>query len=203
VTLPNFIHEEKLLAKGCAYIAGVDEAGRGPLAGPVVAAAVIFAPHKKIKGLKDSKLLTPKFREEIYHEILANSKCVGIGIVSERIIDKINILQATLLAMHRAISRLAVVPHHVLIDGINKVNSLVTPQTTIIEGDNISASIAAASVVAKVTRDRIMKNLSVLFPDYGLEQHMGYGTEKHLKALKGRGPLPIHRKTFAPVREES
>ncbi len=203
MALPNFHREQKLLEQGCALVAGVDEAGRGPLAGPVVAAAVIFSPHVKIKGLKNSKLLTPKFREELFEQIVSASKSFGIGVVSERVIDEINILQASLLAMHIAISKLSVAPHHILIDGINKVKSIAIPQTTIIEGDNISASIAAASVVAKVTRDRIMRGLDTMFPDYGLSRHMGYGTEEHLAALKKNGPLPIHRRTFAPVRDQS
>ena len=196
---PSFEYEKRIKNRGFKLIAGVDEAGRGPLAGPVVAAAVIFTSTKKIKGLKDSKKLSPSTRERLYQEILDIATSVGVGIVSEQVIDEFNILNATLLAMHEAIQRLSATPDHILIDGKKILQWLAITQTAVPYGDNISATIAAASIVAKVTRDRIMNRLSNIYPGYGFSRHKGYGTAEHIKILKRRGPLPIHRKTFQPV----
>jgi ribonuclease HII len=198
---PSLRYERNLLKKGFGYVAGVDEVGRGPLAGPVVAAAVILPPDKKIKGIKDSKQLPQALREELYHKIFAHSIGVSIGVVSERIIDEINILNATYLAMRDAISRLPVCPDHVLVDGKGRIRSLDTIQTSITSGDDISTSIAAASIIAKVTRDRIMDRLEVIYPGYNFAGHKGYGTEEHLRILKKKGPSPIHRRSFEPVSE--
>ncbi|AKI97949.1 ribonuclease HII [Kosmotoga pacifica] len=177
-------------------VAGIDEAGRGPLAGPVVAAAVIL--DKPIPGLYDSKNLNRQTRKELYDEIIATAT-VGVGIASAEEIDLYNILKATRLAMIRAVENLAVRPDFVIIDGRSlKVN---VKGTCVVSGDKKSASIAAASIVAKVTRDRIMEKLHHLFPQYGFEVHKGYGTKEHIKALKQYGPSLWHRLTFKPVKE--
>ncbi|OAA28004.1 ribonuclease HII [Kosmotoga arenicorallina S304] len=177
-------------------IAGIDEAGRGPLAGPVVAAAVIL--QREIPGLYDSKSLSKKEREFLFSEIL-NSSIVGIGFASEEEIDLFNILKATRLAMTRAVSRLSLHPDYVLIDG--RSLSVNIRGTCIVSGDKKSASIAAASIIAKVTRDRIMEKLDELFPYYGFNSHKGYGTQAHLEALRKNGPSLWHRLTFKPVKE--
>jgi len=181
-------------------IAGVDEAGRGPLAGPVIACAVILDVNKPISGLRDSKLLSPKKRELLFAEITQNCLSYAIGRADVLEIDKINILQATLLAMERAINALAVKPEKVLIDGTHcpKINYCME---AIIGGDNLIPAISAASIIAKVTRDREMIELDKLFPEYGFAQHKGYGTKEHLLALRKYGPTSIHRRSFAPVND--
>ncbi|MCX5725817.1 MAG: ribonuclease HII [Candidatus Saganbacteria bacterium] len=188
--------ESFLRANGIRYIAGIDEAGRGPLAGPVVAAAVIL-PHKTIiRGLDDSKKLSPKKREKLYIEIQKKAVSIGVGIVSEKVIDRINILQATLRAMHEAVERLSITPEHILVDGDKKIPSLSLNQTAIPKGDSKCSSIAAASIIAKVTRDRIMVKLDAEYPGFGFAIHKGYGTKAHKKALRKYGRSPIHRLSF-------
>lgn len=176
-------------------IAGVDEAGRGPLAGPVVSAAVIFPPGRYIEGINDSKKLTEKQREELFPLILENAAAYSVAAASHGIIDNINILQASLYAMKTAVSRLSVPPDLILIDG-NKVFNYETPAVAVVKGDSKSFSIAAASIIAKVVRDRIMKRLDRYYPDYLWEKNKGYPTKEHIGAVKEFGPSPLHRKTF-------
>ena len=181
-------------------IAGVDEAGRGPWAGPVVAAAVVLPRGARIRGLNDSKKLSSKKRDELFIEISRRTPSVGVGIISQDVIDDVNILEATFLAMKEAISRLSGAPELVLVDGW-PIPGLNIRQCAIIGGDGKSAVIAAASIIAKVTRARIMTEYSVKYPQYSFEKHKGYGTKEHRKALARYGPCPLHRKSFAPVRE--
>ena len=180
---------------GLRLICGVDEAGRGPLAGPVCAAAVILPEHLQIPGLNDSKKLTDKKRRELFPVIQEQAIAYGIGLASESEIDEINILQATFLAMRRALDQLTVRPEIALIDG-NRETDFGLPVKTVVKGDSLSANIAAASVLAKVTRDNIMVELAQQYPEYGFEIHKGYGTKAHYQALRTYGPCPIHRKTF-------
>jgi ribonuclease HII len=180
------------------YIAGVDEVGRGPLAGPVVTAAVILDPNKPIDGLMDSKKLTEKRREQLEPIIKANAVAWSLGRCEVEEIDEINILQATLLAMKRAVERLAIQPTHVLVDG-NKAPDLDCAVTTIIKGDQSEQCIAAASILAKVARDREMVEMDKLYPDYGFAKHKGYPTKQHQQALMELGVTNIHRKSFKPV----
>ena len=180
---------------GLHVICGVDEAGRGPLAGPVCAAAVILPEHLQIPGLNDSKKLTDKKRRELFPVIQQQAIAYGIGLASEAEIDEINILQATFLAMRRALSQLSIRPEIALIDG-NRETDFGLPVKTVVKGDSLSANIAAASVLAKVTRDNIMVELAQQYPEYGFEIHKGYGTKAHYEALRTYGPCPIHRKTF-------
>ena len=180
---------------GMHLICGVDEAGRGPLAGPVCAAAVILPEHLQIPGLNDSKKLTDKKRRELFPVIQEQAVAYGIGLASEQEIDEINILQATFLAMRRALDQLTVRPEIALIDG-NRETDFGLPVKTVVKGDSLSANIAAASILAKVTRDNIMVELAQKYPEYGFEIHKGYGTKAHYEALRTYGPCPIHRKTF-------
>jgi ribonuclease HII len=203
----KFRHEYALVQQGLQVIAGVDEAGRGPLAGPVVAGAVIFPSSwvlsglpKKLKGLNDSKQLTHQEREIFYQEISTRDDVLwGVGIVEVELIDRINILQATHRAMNIALAELKVKPEHVLVDGL-PVKSITFPQTALVDGDALSFSIAAASVVAKVTRDRLMVQYHQQFPMYGFADHKGYATPEHYAAIKLHGPCSIHRQSFAPFR---
>lgn len=181
--------------QGYLSLAGIDEAGRGPLAGPVVAAACILNPDKPILGLNDSKKLTPSSRERLYNQIVEHAICWQIGICDHEIVDKINILQATCEAMRCAIRGLTVVPGLLLIDAV-KLEGVEPPIWPIIRGDALSVSIAAASILAKVTRDRMMDEFDQLYPGYGFSQHKGYGTKMHYDALLEHGPCPIHRRTF-------
>lgn len=180
-------------------VAGVDEAGRGPWAGPVVAAAVILDPARVPKGLDDSKKLSPQMREWLYDAIQDSAIAFGVGVVEAHEIDEINILRATFNAMGDAVRRLSIAPSLVLVDG-NRSPEFPCPSRTIVNGDSISDSIAAASVVAKVTRDRIMRQRAIAFPQYGFDKHKGYGTALHAEALKTFGPCTEHRLSFAPVR---
>lgn len=180
---------------GLNVICGVDEAGRGPLAGPVCAAAVILPKHLQIPGLNDSKKLTDKKRRELFPVIQQQAIAYGIGLASEAEIDEINILQATFLAMRRALSQLSIRPEIALIDG-NRETDFGLPVKTVVKGDSLSANIAAASVLAKVTRDNIMVELAQQYPEYGFEIHKGYGTKAHYEALRTYGPSPIHRRSF-------
>ena len=193
---PDYAFETEAGAPS-ALVCGVDEAGRGPLAGPVVAAAVILDPAHLPAGLNDSKKLTAARREALYDLIHAQAH-VGVGMASVEEIDRINILAASMLAMARAVAALPSTPAHALIDG-NRSPELPCPATPIVKGDGRSLSIAAASIVAKVTRDRMMVEMAAAFPAYGFERHMGYGTKQHLAALEKDGPCPHHRKSFAPV----
>lgn len=179
-------------------VAGVDEAGRGPLAGPVVAAAVILDARHPIKGLNDSKKLTALRREKLFDEIRAKALCCSIGEASVHEIDELNILQATLLAMRRAVEGLRLKPGLVLVDG-NRLPLLRVRAEAIIKGDALVPAISAASILAKVTRDRWCAELDALYPEYGFAGHKGYGTAEHLAALQAHGACPQHRKTFAPV----
>jgi ribonuclease HII len=195
----GFRYEKKLRAVGIARIAGVDEAGRGALAGPVVAAAVILPERFRHRKLNDSKQLAPELREEIYQELIANTEIRwAVGIIDSIEIDQINILRATHKAMRAAIEALTNPPEHVLIDGL-PVFPFPFPQTAIIDGDCLSLSIAAASVIAKVTRDMMMRDFCARFPEYCFGQHKGYSTELHLTKLHEFGPCPIHRRSFEPV----
>lgn len=187
--------EDGFYAEGVTYICGIDEAGRGPLAGPVCAAAVILPEHLQIPGLTDSKKLTDKKRRELYPIIKEQAIAYGIGFASEKEIDEINILQATFLAMQRALDQLSVRPDLALIDG-NREKDFGLPVKTVVKGDSLSANIAAASVLAKVTRDDLMEKMALEYPQYQFEIHKGYGTKAHYAALTEHGPSPIHRMTF-------
>lgn len=188
-------YERELWASGCRYIAGVDEVGRGPLAGPVVTAAVILPEDFDLLGVDDSKKLTPKKRDELFEKIKEAAVCWAIGRREPGRIDEINILNATKEAMLDAVNGLSVRPDHVLIDAV-KLPSLDIPQTSLIHGDALSVSIAAASILAKVTRDREMEEMAKIWPGYSFEKNKGYGTKAHYEGLKALGPCPIHRKTF-------
>ncbi|WP_448934690.1 ribonuclease HII [Hydrogenophaga sp.] len=179
-------------------IAGVDEAGRGPLAGPVVAAAVILDDRSPIKGLADSKQLTQRKRERLYDEIRAKALCCSVAHASVEEIDQLNILQATLLAMRRAVQGLRLKPAKVLVDG-NRLPPLDVLAEAIVCGDALVPSISAASILAKVTRDRLLCELHLQYPEYGFDRHKGYGTAQHMRALQMHGPLAVHRRSFAPV----
>lgn len=187
--------EDENYAQGVEVICGVDEAGRGPLAGPVCAAAVILPPHVQIPGLNDSKKLSDKRRRELFPVICEQALAYGIAFATEQEIDEINILQATFLAMERALAQLTIRPDLALIDG-NRQKDFGLPVKTVVKGDSLSANIAAASVLAKVTRDDFMVRQAERFPEYGFEIHKGYGTKVHYAALEQYGPCPIHRKTF-------
>ena len=191
-------YEAQAWRAGIARIAGLDEAGRGPLAGPVVAAAVILAPDRRVRKLCDSKLLTPERREALFHAITTHAVGVGVGIVDQATIDRVNILQATRLAMLEALRQLAVAPDLVITDFV-KLPGLTCPQRNLVNGDARCATVAAASIIAKVTRDRLMVEADQQFPEYGFARHKGYATVQHLAALDRHGPCPLHRRTFAGV----
>ncbi len=195
-----FAHRRALVAQGCRRVAGVDEVGVGPLAGPVVAAAVILNDRVELPGLDDSKKLSAPQREQLDRAIREQSLAVGIGAAAPDEIDRINILQATLRAMQRAVGALAASPDHVLVDA-RTIPGVVVGQTALIGGDGRDGSIAAASIVAKVHRDRLMQRYAETHPGYGLDRHMGYATAEHLDALRRLGPTPIHRRSFQPVRD--
>lgn len=187
--------EDEFYGKGHTVICGVDEAGRGPLAGPVCAAAVILPQHLQIPGLNDSKKLTDKKRRELFPLIKEQALAYGIGFATHQEIDEINILQATYLAMERALEQLDVKPDLALIDG-NRAKDFGVPVQTVVKGDSLSANIAAASILAKVTRDDLMLDMAKEYPSYGFEVHKGYGTKAHYEALCALGPCAIHRMTF-------
>lgn len=194
------IHERLALRQGFANIAGIDEAGRGPLAGPVVAAAVILPLGEDIPGVTDSKKLSAGQREVLFAVVQQRAVAVGVGIADAALIDRINILQATLDAMKQAVAGLAIAPDYLLIDGITPVPMNIA-QKTLKKGDSLSLSIAAASIVAKVTRDRLMVEMDKEYPGYGFAGHKGYGSAAHMAAIAQLGPCAIHRKTFRGVRE--
>ncbi len=199
--MPCGLRFEKLLwSKGVSLVAGIDEAGRGPLAGPVVAAVAVLPAKFSLAGLNDSKQLAEEFREELFEALTANGAlvCYGVGIAEPAEIDRFNILRATFLAMQRAIAALPIQPEHLLIDGL-PVPVFQQPQTAIVGGDGKSKSIAAASVIAKVTRDRMMRKWHSEFPQYSFDRNKGYGTREHLESLQIHGPCPIHRRSFEPV----
>ncbi|MCX5686076.1 MAG: ribonuclease HII [Candidatus Omnitrophica bacterium] len=191
-------HEKRLNSQGLRLIAGIDEAGRGPLAGPVVAGAVILKNFDFKEDIDDSKKLSPKKRERAYREILDHA-IVGVGIIDEKTIDRINIYRATIRAMQEAVDNLMTKPEYVLVDGRMKLPTKC-PIKCIVGGDSKSLSIAAASIVAKVTRDRIMVKYDSIYPQYGFARHKGYGTKFHMAALEEHGPSPIHRFSFHPVK---
>ena len=191
-------YENECYSRGIELIAGVDEVGRGPLAGPVVAAAVILPKGSKIPGLNDSKKIPKSKHKEIYEAVLKEAIAIGIGVKDNQVIDQVNIYEATKLAMMEAIGQLDPQPQHLLIDAMKL--DLSIPQTSIIKGDANSLSIAAASIVAKVTRDQMMEDLDQLYPGYDFAQNAGYGTAKHLAGLQKLGVTPIHRRSFEPVK---
>lgn len=197
---PNLRYERKLWRDGLLAIAGVDEAGVGPMAGPVVAAAVIFEPEMFIRGVNDSKQLKPEEREEYFTKIHQRALAIGVGVAGQGEIDELNIFWATMVASRRAIVSLLQTPDHVLVDG-RRIPELKLPQTRIVGGDRKSFCIAAASIIAKVTRDRMMVEYDVQFPGYGFARHKGYCTPEHFEVLERLGPSPLHRRSFAPVWE--
>lgn len=197
--VPDFCRENRLALEGLWPVAGIDEVGRGCLAGPVAAAAVILDPADLPEGLNDSKRLRAAVREELYEEIIGRALSVSVAFMSAADIDRINIRQASLAAMRHALAALAVVPRYVLIDGNDLPRDLICPAETIMKGDASSASIAAASIVAKVARDRLMAQLCRNYPAYGFSRHVGYGTKEHLTALAKHGPSPYHRLSFSPL----
>jgi ribonuclease HII len=188
-------YENRLWRQGVRFVAGIDEAGRGPLAGPVVAAAVVFPEGVFIAGMDDSKKLSPNQREDLFNKIKNKALSVATGIVSEKEIDRMNILQATFKAMRMAVGSLSVRPEHLLVDG-RALPEKFYPQTPLVRGDQKSFSIAAASIVAKVTRDRMMVDLDALYPEYGFARHKGYGTKEHVEGIRKHGLCEIHRKSF-------
>lgn len=194
--MPDFLYENTAKQKGFTYVCGVDEAGRGPLAGPVCAAAVILKEDAVIKGLDDSKKLTEKKREELFDIIIEQSVAYGIAFASVEEIEEVNILGATYVAMCRAIEKLSIKPDYVLIDGNRYPPMLKTEGETIVKGDSKSMSIAAASVLAKVSRDRLLLEYAKRYPQYSFEKHKGYGTKAHIEAIKRYGVLDIHRPSF-------
>ena len=187
--------EDEFYAQGIQVICGIDEAGRGPLAGPVCAAAVILPAHLDFPGLTDSKKLTDKRRRELFPLIKEQAIAYGIGLASQQEIDEINILQATFLAMERALAQLSVRPDLALVDG-NREKDLGVPVKTVVKGDSLSANIAAASILAKVTRDDMMLDIAKQYPEYGFDIHKGYGTKAHYEALRAHGASPVHRNSF-------
>lgn len=192
-------YEKKLWKKGADFIAGIDEVGRGPLAGPVVSAAVILPKDYCNKKIRDSKKLSPLQREKLFPDIIKNAITFSFGCVDAQVIDKINILRATFESMYRAIDKLKVLPEHILVDGY-EIPGLPIPQTGIKKGDNLCFSIAAASIIAKVFRDRIMELYDLEFPIYKFSENKGYGTKYHIETLLKFGPCRIHRKSFNPLK---
>jgi ribonuclease HII len=191
-------HDDSLRKKGFLRIAGIDEAGRGPLAGPVVAAAVILQEGIRIDGLRDSKKVPEKERESLFHEIRKSSSDIGIGIVGHDDIDLLNILRATRLAMQHAVSKLSTPPDLLIIDAVS-LPSVSIKQLSPVKGESVSASVAAASIIAKYTRDRIMLDYHEQYPQYNFSKHKGYATKEHLEMIRIHGPCPIHRKSFCRV----
>lgn len=201
---PTFQEELTLWQQGKKYVAGIDEAGRGPLAGPVVAAAVMFPEVIKkpwAKQVADSKLVTEKRREYLYGRITGIAVCFGVGVIDARTIDMVGIAKATRLAMKAAVKQLAPAPDYLLIDYFS-LPEVKIAQKGVIEGDGLCFSIACASIIAKVTRDRLMCEMDDIYPGYHFTDHKGYGTKKHLECLRKLGPSPIHRSSFTPVREQ-
>lgn len=195
----DLVYEKKLARRGFKLVAGVDEVGRGPLAGHVVAAAVVLSIDCKLQGLADSKKLSPKQREELFPKIKRQAVSVGVGRVSHKLIDRLGIGKANLLVMKKAVEKLKVAPDYLLVDGErNKIDSSI-PQRGISGGDRKCASIAAASIIAKVTRDKLMMRYHKKYPQYRFDRHKGYGTKEHMRTIRKYGPCPIHRRSFYPV----
>ena len=188
--------EKEFFDKGVKYIAGIDEAGRGPLAGPVVIASVILAPDSMIEGINDSKKIAENKREKLYDMITQEAISYGVGIVYQDEIDEINILQATKKGLTMAIQQMEIKPNIILVDALNGIDTLGIPYKSIIKGDAKCYSISAASIIAKVTRDRIMREWDKVYPQYGFSSHKGYGTAKHIAAIKEYGPCSLHRRSF-------
>ena len=188
--------ENELYSKGFNKICGIDEAVRGPLAGPVVVAAVVMPQDSMIEGVNDSKKVSEKKREKLYDEIIESAISWGVAIIDQKEIDDINILNATKKGLTEALMQLSEKPDIILVDALNKIDTLGIPYQSIIKGDAKSYSIAAASIIAKVTRDRIMRQWDEIYPEYGFEKHKGYGTKAHIEVIKNNGICPIHRKTF-------
>ena len=191
-------YEKKYWKSGKKYLAGIDEAGRGPLAGPVAAAAVILPQNVDLPEVTDSEKISEKKRESLFDEIYNTALSIGVGVVHEEVIDKKNILQATYQAMRHSLGQLSISPEVILVDG-NKADIKHYKQESIIDGDQKSLSIAAASIIAKVTRDRMMRQFDIVFPEYGFAKHKGYGTKQHIEAIQKSKATPIHRKSFKPV----
>lgn len=189
-------YENKLYETGLAYIAGIDEAGRGPLAGPVTVGVVIMKPESFIEGINDSKKISETKREKLYDEITKEALDWSVGIVDQNEIDEINILNATKKALTKALDGLKIKPERILVDALEHIETKGIPYTSIIKGDAKIYSIGAASIIAKVTRDRIMREYDEVYPEYGFAKHKGYGTAAHIEAIKKFGPCPLHRKTF-------
>ena len=196
LTILKQIEEEIYNKEDVKYICGIDEAGRGPLAGPVVVASVIMPKDSMIEGVNDSKKVSEKKREKLYEEITNTAIAWGVGIIDQREIDEINILNATKKGLTISLKELEIKPDLILVDALTNIDTLVIPYRSIIKGDAKSYSIAAASIIAKVTRDRIMRQWDELYPEYGFEKHKGYGTKMHIDAIKEYGPCPLHRKSF-------
>lgn len=194
-----YLYEKELIKEGITLIGGIDEVGRGPLVGPVVAACVILPLNYKLKGLTDSKKLTEKKREKFYEILQKDAISIGIGIIDEKIIDEINIYEATKKAMITAVNNMSIKPEHVLIDAMKL--DIEIPSTSIIKGDSKSLSIAAASVIAKVTRDRMLITLDEKYPMYDFIHNKGYPTKKHLEAIEKHGIIKEHRKSYGPVKD--
>jgi ribonuclease HII len=198
---PLYSFDQKHRVAVGPLLAGVDEAGRGPWAGPVVAAAVILRPESLFRGLNDSKKVAPETRERLFDEIRKDALFYAVSVVEAALVDELNILQATFLAMRRSLFRLAVQPDRILVDGNRTIPEVRAPQEAVVKGDGKSACIAAASILAKVTRDRWMAEAHEEFPGYNFRQNKGYGTPDHQEALRRLGPCPLHRRSFAPVLE--
>ena len=188
--------DKEFFEKGVKYIAGIDEAGRGPLAGPVVVACVVLPENSMIEGVNDSKKISEAKREKLYDTIIQEAISYGVGIIYQDEIDEINILQATKKGVTEAIKQMKVKPNIIMVDALNGIDTMGIPYKSIIKGDAKCYSIAAASIIAKVTRDRIMREWDKVYPEYGFASHKGYGTAKHIAAIKEFGPCPIHRKSF-------
>ena len=188
--------DKEFFDMGMKYVCGIDEAGRGPLAGPVVVASVILPKDSMIEGINDSKKISESKREKLYDVILQEAISYGIGIIYQEEIDEINILQATKKGLHEAVENMEIKPNVILVDALTGIDTLGIPYKSIIKGDAKSYSIGAASIIAKVTRDRIMREWDKIYPEYGFAGHKGYGTAKHIEAIKKYGLTPIHRKTF-------
>ncbi|MEW6600644.1 MAG: ribonuclease HII [Nitrospirota bacterium] len=199
-TIPPIFSHDETLRNEYRVIAGIDEAGRGPLAGPVVAAAVILPSGLVIRGLKDSKKTTEKDRKRLFWEIVGSAGVVGVGIVEADTIDRINILQSTKLAMKMAVNDLGTRPDLILIDAV-RLADIGLPQKSFIKGESVSAAIAAASIIAKVVRDDIMLDFHNMYPEYNFKAHKGYGTKEHIECINTHGPCPIHRKSFCKVKD--
>ena len=200
--VPSLDEESALISQGYRFIAGVDEVGRGALAGPVVAAAVVLPPNSSfpnLQSVKDSKLVSSEKREDLYMMIIEESLATGVGIIGSDIIDSVNILNATKIAMREAVRQLSCIPDYMLIDG-SSLTRIPYRQKCVVKGDRHCLSIACASIIAKVIRDHIMKEYDNLYPEYGFARHKGYGTEYHLSCLRKHGPVKIHRYSFAPVK---